>query len=147
MAATITGTSVGRVKPTRLIGLEQHKDERGCVSVVESDHTAGFPVERVYFLHDLASGTSRGGHAHRQLEQLFIAAHGSFTIRLDDGHHQAEYELNDPGTGLYVGPMVWRDLSGFSDGGVCLVLASQHYEEADYYRDYEEFLRDSRQFG
>lgn len=144
MEASITGTPVGRVKPSRLIDLEQHKDERGCISVIESEWTTGFPIQRTYFLHDVESGTSRGGHAHRQLEQLFVAAHGGFTIRVDDGFQQAEYRLDDPGTGLYVGPMVWRDLSGFSPGGVCLVLASQHYDEGDYYRTYEDFLRDCR---
>ncbi|THA30079.1 WxcM-like domain-containing protein [Streptomyces sp. A1277] len=144
MAASTTETPVGRVKPSRLIGLEQHKDARGCISVAESEWTAGFPIRRVYFLHDLTGGTSRGGHAHRELEQLFIAAHGGFTIRVDDGHQQAEYRLDTPGTALYVGPMVWRDLSDFTPGGVCLVLASHHYDEADYYREYEEFLRDSR---
>lgn len=144
MAASITGTPVGRVKPSRLIDLEQHKDERGCISVVESEWTTGFPIRRAYFLHDVKSGTSRGAHAHRCLEQVFIAAHGSFTIKVDDGFQQAEYHLDDPGTGLYVGPMVWRDLSGFSSDGVCLVLASEHYDEADYYRTYEDFLRASR---
>ncbi|MFI8091860.1 sugar 3,4-ketoisomerase [Streptomyces sp. NPDC086080] len=143
MAATTT-TPVGRVRPSRLIDLEQHKDERGCISVVESERTADFPIRRVYYLHDLTDGTSRGGHAHRELEQLFIAAHGSFTIRIDDGFQQAEHRLDSPSTALYVGPMVWRDLSDFSPGGVCLVLASHHYDEADYYRGYEDFLLDSR---
>src|SRR3954466_2810537 len=116
MAASITTTRVGRIKPSRLIELEQHHDERGSLSVVESEWTTGFPIRRVYFLHGLAGGVARGGHSHHQLEQLFVAAHGSFTIRLDDGFQQAEYHLDSPGTALYVGPKVWRDLSDFSPG-------------------------------
>lgn len=139
-----TETKVGRVNPCAFIDLEQHNDERGKLSVVESGWTAGFPIRRVYYLHDLDVGSSRGGHAHRALEQLIIAVHGSFTITVDDGVSQAEYELSDAGRGLYVGPMVWRDLSNFSEGAVSLVLASLHYDEADYYRDYDEFLADAR---
>ncbi|MFC4147305.1 FdtA/QdtA family cupin domain-containing protein [Micromonospora mangrovi] len=142
MAASITGTAVGRTKPCRLVEIEQHTDDRGKLSVVEGGSTVGFPIRRVYYLHDTRSGTERGGHAHRALEQLIIAVHGSFTVRLDDGRQRAEYHLDDPGTGLYVGPMVWRDLVDFSAHGVCLVLASQHYDESDYYRNYDDFLRD-----
>lgn len=142
MPRSAPATPVGRVKPSRLVEIEQHKDDRGCVSIVESEWTTGFPVHRVYFLHDVASGSVRGGHAHRTLEQLFIAVHGGFTVRLDDGFERTEHRLDDPGTGLYVGPMVWRDLVEFSPGGVCMVLASQHYDESDYYRDYQDFMRD-----
>lgn len=144
MAVTVAGPPVGRVKPNRLIELWRHRDERGCISVIESEWNTGFPVQRVYMLYDPTEGTARGGHAHRELEQVFIAAHGGFTIHVNDGFQQAEYRLDDPGTGLYVGPMVWRDLSGFSPGAVCLVLASHHYDEADYYRHYADFHRDSR---
>ncbi|WP_210589272.1 FdtA/QdtA family cupin domain-containing protein [Streptomyces sp. GESEQ-35] len=141
---TITEAKVGRVKPCALIDLEQHNDERGSLSVVESEWTAGFPIRRVYYLHDLDTGSSRGGHAHRALEQLMIAVHGSFTITVDDGFGRAEYRLDGAGQGLYIGPMVWRNLSDFSEGAVSLVLASLHYDEADYYREYDEFLRDAR---
>ncbi|MFC8294996.1 sugar 3,4-ketoisomerase [Streptomyces sp. NPDC057242] len=139
-----TEPEVGRVKPCALIELEQHNDARGNLSVVESEWTAGFPIQRVYYLHDLDTGSSRGGHAHRALEQLVIAVHGSFTITVDDGVNQAEYRLDDAGRGLYIGPMVWRNLSDFSDDAVSVVLASLHYDESDYYRDYDEFLRDAR---
>ncbi|MGC4807691.1 sugar 3,4-ketoisomerase [Micromonospora sp. DT233] len=142
MAASITGTAVGRVKPCRLIDIEQHADDRGKLSVVEEGAALGFPIRRVYYLHGMRGGTDRGGHAHRALEQLMIAAHGSFTVRVDDGFQQTEYHLDDPGVGLYVGPLVWRDLVDFSPQGVCLVLASEQYDESDYYRDYDEFLRD-----
>ena len=142
MTTNTTGIPVGRVKPSRLIDIEQHKDDRGCVSIVESEWSTGFPIQRVYFLHGVGNNSTRGGHAHRILEQVFIAVHGSFTLRLDDGFQQAEYRLDDPGTGLYVGPMVWRDLTGFSADGVCMVLASHHYDEGDYYRNYQDFIRD-----
>ncbi|MFE7777917.1 sugar 3,4-ketoisomerase [Streptomyces sp. NPDC057445] len=145
MAVGITPeTKVGRVKPCTFIDLEQHNDERGSLSVVESEWTAGFPIQRVYYLHDLDTGSSRGGHAHRALEQLIIAVHGSFTITVDDGVNRAEYRLDGAGKGLYIGPMVWRNLSDFSEDAVSLVLASLHYDEADYYREYDEFLRDAR---
>jgi hypothetical protein len=146
MAASITGTRVGRVKPCRLVDLEQHNDDRGRLSVVES-WTTGFTFQRAYFLHDLTGGVARGGHAHRVLEQLFVAAHGAFTVRLDDGFERAEFRLDDPGTALYVGPMVWRDLTDFSPGGTCMVLASHHYDESDYCRDYADFLVESRRRG
>ncbi|MCY9787306.1 FdtA/QdtA family cupin domain-containing protein [Nocardiopsis sp. EMB25] len=145
MVASITGgTGIGGVRSCRLVDLEQHKDERGSLSVVESERTVGFSVRRVYYLHDLQPGTSRGGHAHRSLEQLIIAAHGAFTITVDDGFHRASHQLLQPGVGMYVGPMVWRNLSDFTEGAVCLVLASCHYDESDYYRDYDAFLRDTR---
>lgn len=144
MTVSTSGTSVGRVKPCRIIEIDQHRDERGCLSVVEADWTAGFPIQRVYFLHESPAGAARGAHAHRLLEQLVIAVHGSFTIRVDDGFHHAEYRLSDPGKALYVGPMVWRDLFDFSPGAVCLVLASHHYDSDDYFRDYEQFVKESR---
>ncbi|WP_338673623.1 FdtA/QdtA family cupin domain-containing protein [Streptomyces sp. SCSIO 30461] len=139
-----TEPKVGRLKPCAFIELEQHNDARGNLSVVESEWTVGFPIQRVYYLHDLDTGSSRGGHAHRALEQLIIAVHGSFTITVDDGFNQTEFRLDDAGRGLYVGPMVWRNLSDFSEGAVSVVLASLHYDESDYYRDYDEFLRDAR---
>lgn len=143
MVESTTSSTVGKVKPCRLIDLERHDDARGSLSIVESEWTAGFPIRRVYYLHNPRGRRSRGAHAHRALEQLFIAAHGSFTVRVDDGHEQAEYHLDDPGTGLYVGPLVWRDITDVSDDSVCLVLASEHYDESDYYREYDEFLRDA----
>ena len=146
MEASITmGADIGRVGSCRLVGLEQHTDERGSVSVVESGRDVGFPIRRVYYLHDLDAGKARGAHAHRALEQLVIAVHGSFTVTVDDGFHRAAHTLTDPGVGLYVGPGVWRDLTGFSAGAVCLVLASHHYDESDYHRDYDEFRRARRE--
>lgn len=142
-ARTTEETGIGRVGSCRLIDFEQHKDERGSLSVVDSGRTVSFDIKRIYYLHDLKTGTSRGGHAHRSLEQLIIAAHGSFTITLDDGVNRVSHVLDQPGVGMYIGPMVWRNLSDFTEGAVCLVLASCHYDESDYYRGYETFLRDT----
>ncbi|ARZ67319.1 putative NDP-hexose isomerase [Streptomyces albireticuli] len=136
---------VGRVKPCRLIRLEQHIDPRGSLSVVESGMTVDFAIERVYYMHgQAASSPPRGLHGHRTLEQLVIAVHGGFSISLDDGFRRATYRLDEPGAGLYIGPMVWRVLKDFAPDSVALVLASRHYEESDYYRDYDTFLRDAR---
>ncbi|KNE79401.1 MULTISPECIES: sugar 3,4-ketoisomerase [Streptomyces] len=143
-ASTTTEGNVGRIKACRLITLEQHNDERGSLSVVEPENAVGFTVRRVYYLHDLQAGTWRGGHAHRSLEQLIIAVHGSFRLTIDDGFRRTDHLLDRPGIGMYIGPMVWRDLSEFSPGAVCLVLASGHYDESDYHRDYDEFLRAGR---
>ncbi|WP_229864602.1 sugar 3,4-ketoisomerase [Streptomyces djakartensis] len=135
---------VGRIKPCRLIGLEQHTDPRGSLSVVEAGTTVDFAIERVYYMHGQdESSPPRGLHAHRTLEQLVIAVHGWFSITLDDGFHSTTYRLDEPGAGLYISPMVWRVLKDFSADSVALVLASQHYEESDYYRDYDAFLRDA----
>lgn len=145
MTARITEeTGIDQVGSCRLVDLEQHEDERGSLSVVDSGRTVGFGIKRIYYLHDLRTDTSRGGHAHRSLEQLIIAVHGSFTITLDDGFNRASHVLDRPGIGMYIGPMVWRNLSDFTEGVVCLVLASCHYDESDYYRDYGAFLRDCR---
>lgn len=145
MTARITSVmNADRNKVCRLISLEQHHDERGSLSVVEPEQAVGFTVRRVYYLHGVESSALRGGHAHRSLEQLIIAVHGGFTITIDDGLERAEYQLGQSDVGLYVGPMVWRSLSEFSVGAVCLVLASDRYDEADYYRDYSEFLQASR---
>ncbi|MGK5628335.1 sugar 3,4-ketoisomerase [Streptomyces sp. URMC 123] len=135
---------VGRIKPCRLIRLEQHIDPRGSLSVVESEMTVDFAIKRVYYMHGQSeSSPPRGLHGHRTLEQLVIAVHGGFSISLDDGFQSTTYRLEEPGAGLYIGPMVWRVLKDFAPDSVALVLASRHYEESDYYRDYDTFLRDA----
>ena len=100
-----------------------------------------FEIRRVYYLYDVPGGETRGGHAHRNLEQFIIAANGSFDVILRDGYNQKKFFLNRSYYGLYVPRMVWRELENFSSGSICLVLASQPYDESDYYRDYPEFLR------
>jgi dTDP-4-dehydrorhamnose 3,5-epimerase-like enzyme len=99
-----------------------------------------FEIARVYYLYDTLPGVTRGAHAHRQLEQLMIAVVGSVEVELDDGVRKQLFCLSRPDQGLYVSPMVWRNLANFEEGTVCLVLASQRYDEADYYRDYSAFM-------
>lgn len=117
-----------------------HSDRKGNISVVENGKDVPFDVKRTYYLYDVPGGESRGGHAHKELSQLIIAASGSFTVTLDDGHVKRTFTLNRPYQGLYVVPGIWRTLDDFSSGAVCLVLASEKYDAADYIRDYNEFL-------
>lgn len=120
---------------------KHHSDRKGNLTVVENGHTLPFDVKRVYYLYDIPGGEGRGAHAHKELEQLIIAASGSFTVTLDDGMHKRSFFLNRPYQGLYVKPGLWRDLVDFSSGAVVMVLASEVYKQADYIRDYQEFLR------
>lgn len=125
-----------------LIELDRHhSDRKGNLTVVENGQTLPFDVKRVYYLYDVPGGESRGSHAHKNLEQLIIAASGSFTVTLDDGTQKRSFFLNRPYQGLYVKPGMWRDLDDFSSGSVCMVLASEVYQAGDYIRDYQEFLK------
>lgn len=119
---------------------KHHSDSRGNISVVENGDTVPFDVKRLYYLYDVPGGVSRGGHAHKELSQFIIAASGCFTVTLDDGNVKRAYTLNRPYQGLLVKPGVWRNLDDFSSGSVCLVLASEKYDESDYIREYDEFL-------
>ncbi|MBO4417338.1 MAG: WxcM-like domain-containing protein [Bacteroidales bacterium] len=124
-----------------LIELDKHhSDRKGNLTVVENGVTLPFDVKRVYYMYDVPGGESRGSHAHKKLEQLIVAASGSFTVTLDDGSQKRSFFLNRPYQGLYVKPGMWRDLDDFSSGSVCMVLASEIYETDDYIRDYKEFL-------
>lgn len=116
------------------------RDPRGALAFVQSP-TIPFSVNRVYYLYDLQSGSARGGHSHKSLEQLLIALSGSFRVQLVSGKGAAhEYFLSDPGVGLYVPSGYWRTIDGFSAGAVCLVLASDVYDESDYIRDFDEYI-------
>ena len=117
-----------------------HSDRKGNLSVVENVVTLPFDVKRVYYLYDVPGGDDRGSHAHKDLEQLIVAASGSFTVTLDDGKCKRSFFLNRPYQGLYVKPGMWRELTDFSSGAVALVLASDIYKKEDYIRDYDEFL-------
>lgn len=119
---------------------KHHSDRKGNLSVVQNGSTVPFDVKRVYYLYDVPGGESRGSHAHKELNQLIIAASGSFRVTLDDGNVKRSFTLNRPYQGLYVKPGIWRDLDDFSSGAVCLVLASEVYDKEDYIRDYQEFL-------
>jgi len=114
------------------------EDGRGSLSVVEKD-IIPFPIKRVYYLYDVPSDASRGGHAHRELKQFLIALSGSFDVVLDDGENRRTFTLNRPYRGLLIPSGIWRELENFSAGAVCLSLVSDHYDEADYIRDYKEF--------
>lgn len=124
----------------KIIDLPKITDPRGNLSFIESGRHIPFDIKRVYYLYDVPGGAERGGHAHKELSQLIIAMSGSFDVILDDGQEKKRFHLNRSYSGLYVCPMMWRELDNFSSGSVCMVLASNHYDEADYYRDYDEYL-------
>lgn len=127
-----------------IIEMDQHHHETGNITVVENNKTVPFDIKRAYYLYDIPGGESRGGHAHKDLYQLIVAASGSFTVTLDDGNVKRSFVLNRPYQGLYVVPGIWRTLDDFSSGSVCLVLASENYSESDYIRDYNDFLLSKR---
>lgn len=124
----------------RLVDLPRIHDPRGNLTFVEGGRHIPFDIRRVYYLYDVPGGAERGGHAHKELEQLIVAMSGSFDVVLDDGREKKRFHLNRSYFGLYVCPMIWRELDNFSSGSVCMVLASNLYDEADYYRDYEQYL-------
>ena len=115
-------------------------DPRGNLTFVEGGRQIPFDIRRVYYLYDVPGGSERGGHAHLALHQFVIAMSGSFDIVLDDGFDRKRYHLNRSYEGLYIPPMTWRELDNFSSGSVCMVLASEVYDEADYIRNYSDFM-------
>ena len=129
------------IENCKIIDLPKIHDPRGNLTFIEGGSQAPFKIERVYYLYDVPGGAERGGHAHKGLHQLIIAMSGSFDVVLDDGKKKKRVHLNRSYTGLYVCPMIWRELDNFSSGSVCMVLASNKYDEADYFRDYAEFIR------
>ncbi len=124
----------------KLIDLPKISDPRGNLSFIESGRHIPFDIKRVYYLYDVPGGSDRGSHAHKNLHQFIVAMSGSFDVVLDDGKEKKRFHLNRSYNGLYVCPMMWRDLDNFSSGAVCMVLASAHYNEEDYIRDYSEFI-------
>ncbi len=128
------------IKDCKLIELPKISDPRGNLTFVEGGIHVPFEIKRVYYLYDVPGGAERGGHAHRELHQLIIAMSGSFDIKLDDGTEKKSVHLNRSYYGLYVCPMIWREINNFSSGSVCMVLASALYDEFDYYRKYTSFL-------
>lgn len=119
--------------------LNKIHNNAGNITVIESDHNIPFSIRRAYYLYDVPGGESRGGHAHKQLYQLIVAASGSFDVLLDDGINKKIVKLNRPNYGLLVVPGLWRELFEFSSGAICLVLTSHKYDASDYIRDYNEF--------
>ena len=126
------------------LDLPKISDPRGNLTFIESNRHIPFPIQRVYYLYDVPGGADRGGHAHKALHQLIIAVSGSFDIQIDDGYASRTLNMNRSYQGLYICPMIWRDISNFSSGAVCMVLASAYYDELDYYREYNKFLFDVR---
>lgn len=125
----------------RLVNLPKISDPRGNLTFIEGGNHVPFDIQRVYYLYDVPGGAERGGHAHKALQQLIVAMSGSFDVVLDDGHEKRRFHLNRSYVGLYVCRMIWRELDNFSSGSVCMVLASNRYDEDDYYRHYNDFLR------
>lgn len=126
-----------------LINLPKIEDPRGNLSVIEKD-VIPFEIKRVYYLYDVPSGAERGGHAHKNLQQFLIALSGSFDVILNDGKTEKTIALNKPNQGLLIETGIWRELKNFSSGAVCLVIASDIFDEDDYIRDFDEFLNDTK---
>jgi hypothetical protein len=125
----------------KIIELPKIADPRGNLTFIEGGRQVPFEIQRVYYLYDTPGGAERGGHAHKGLHQLIVAMSGSFDVILDDGMQKKRFHLNRSYFGLYVCPMIWRELDNFSSGSVCMVLASNFYDESDYFRDYQEYLK------
>ncbi len=125
----------------KIIDLPKVEDRRGNLTFIEENRQIPFVIKRVYYLYDVPGGESRGGHAHKGLQQFIVAASGSFDVILDDGFERKRFHLNRSYYGLWVCPMIWRELDNFSSGSVCLVLVSELYDEADYIRDYDMFQK------
>lgn len=128
------------IENCKIIELPKISDPRGNLTFIEGMRHIPFDIRRVYYTYDVPGGADRGGHAHKALHQLIIAMSGSFDVTLDDGRNKKKFHLNRSYQGLYVCPMIWRDLDNFSSGSVCMVLASNIYEASDYYRDYNKFI-------
>jgi WxcM-like, C-terminal len=123
----------------KLIELPIVREPRGNLTFIEGEKDVPFEIKRVYYLYDVPGGAERGGHAHRRLKQLIVPLAGSFDVTIDDGFEARTIHLRRASQGLLMPTMIWREISEFTSGSVCLVLASEHYDEADYFRDYEEF--------
>lgn len=129
------------IRDYRIINLPKISDPRGNLTFVEGDRHIPFEIKRVFYLYDVPTGESRGAHAHKTLEQCLICLSGSFDVALDDGFEKKLVHLNRPWECLYIPPLNWAAEVNFDPGSVCLVLASQEYDESDYYRDYDEFIK------
>jgi len=132
------------VKDCKIIELPKISDPRGNLTFVEGGNHIPFDIKRVYYLYDVPGGAERGAHGHKALRQLIIAMSGSFDVVLDDGKDKKTFHMNRSYYGLYVCPMMWRDITNVSSGAVCMVLASDCYDEKDYFREYDEFVKIAR---
>ena len=141
VARDYAGGGMESMTQPHLIEFRHILDERGALTPIEAEKDLPFAIRRVYFIYDVSRGAMRAGHSHKELQQVLIAVSGSFNVHLDDGRSRTTFTLSRPNIGLYVPKMMWRDIDEFSGGAVCLSLASEHYMESDYYRDYNDFLR------
>jgi hypothetical protein len=132
------------IEKCRIIDLPKIADPRGNLTFIEGGKHIDFGIKRVFYLYDVPGGAERAGHALKTCQQFLIAMSGSFDVVLDDGHQKKRFHLNRSYCGIYIAPMVWRELENFSSGSVCMALASTFYDAADYYRDYEEFFKSVR---
>lgn len=127
------------ISDCRVIDLPHKQDERGGLSFIEGRVQIPFAIERIFYMYDIPQNQIRGAHAHRELQQFLICAHGSFTVEVDDGKSKMEFKINRPSQGIYIPAGIWTVVKNLSVGAVCLVLASQRFNEADYVRDYQAF--------
>ena len=123
-----------------LLTLPKNHQLNGNLTSITNSKEVPFDIKRIYYLYDVPGGNSRGGHAHKDLYQIMIALSGSFTVTVDDGKLKRSFQLFQPYQGLLIPPGLWRDLDNFSSGSICMVLASEVYNEKDYFRDYEDFI-------
>ena len=130
---------MSRIDKCKIIDLPKIHDPRGNLTFIEGAKHIPFDIKRVYYLYDVPGGAERGGHAHKDLSQIIIAIAGSFDVIINDGSDKQRFHLNRSYFGLYICPMIWRELDNFSSGSVCLVLASDYFSEADYIRDFSQF--------
>lgn len=133
--------TAGRIGLCKVINFPKVTDVRGNLTFIEENKHVPFEIKRVFYLYDVPSGATRGGHAHKRTEQVIIALSGSFEVIVDDGYNRENIFLNRPHYGLYIPSGIWREIVNFSSNSVALVLSSTLYEEDDYIRDYETFKR------
>jgi hypothetical protein len=130
----------GNIYDCVILPLKKIHNRAGNITIIEGQKNIPFDLQRIYYLYDIPGGEGRGGHAHKELQQLIVAASGSFDVILDDGNNKKIVTLNRPDFGLLVVPGIWRELVEFSSGAICLVMVSHKYDESDYIRNYTEFL-------
>jgi dTDP-4-dehydrorhamnose 3,5-epimerase-like enzyme len=137
----VSDKATAKNEAASVVILPKISDKRGSLSVIEENKHIPFDIQRVFYLYDITTGESRGGHAHRDCHQFLIALNGSFDVLIDDGETKTTITLNEPHKGLHIPPMIWAEELNFSKGAICLVLASLPYDESDYMRSYSTFLQ------